>query len=55
MVTFRMNACITFAELMLNNCFKEGPLLDCYMDLNFLVLKYCSEFSSTLKTREIDK
>ena len=47
MMTFRVDAYITFAELMLSNCFEEGPLLERRIDLDFLVLGYCSGFSGT--------
>ena len=34
-MTFRMNVYIAFTKLMLNNCFKEVPLMDDCIDLNF--------------------
>ena len=38
MVTLRMEGCITLEELMLNNCFEKGQVLDRQTNLDFLVL-----------------
>ena len=46
-MTFRIDVCISFAELMFSNCFEEGPLLDRHTDLHFRVLEYWSGFSGT--------
>ena len=46
-MTFRMDACIAFAELMLNNYFEERPLLDHCIDLDFRVSSDWLGFSST--------
>ena len=47
MVTFKMDASKAIADLMLNNCFEEGPVLDRRTYLNFLVFGKWSGFSST--------
>ena len=47
MVTFKIDACIAFAELMLSNCLEDGPLLERRIDFDFLVPGYCYGFSGT--------
>ena len=41
MVTLKVDACIAFAELMLSNCFEDGPLLEHRINLDFLVPGNC--------------
>ena len=47
MVTFKMDASKAIAELMLSNCFEEGPVLDRRTHLDFLVPGKRSGFSGT--------
>ena len=47
MVTFKIDAYIAFAELMLSNCVEDGPLLKRCINFNFLVPRYCCGFLST--------
>ena len=37
MVTFKIDAYIAFAELMLSNCLEDGSLLERLIDFDFLV------------------
>ena len=49
MVTFKMDSSKAMAELMLSNCFAEGPVLDRRTNLDFLVPRKCYGFSGTWK------
>ena len=46
-MTFKIDAYIAFAELMLSNCLEDGLLLERCIDFDFLILGYCCGFSST--------
>ena len=46
-MTFKIDACIAFAELMLSNCLEDGPLLERCINFDFLVSRYCCRFSGT--------
>ena len=46
-MTFKIDACIAFAKLMLSNCLEDGPLLEHRIDFDFLVPGYCCGFSGT--------
>ena len=47
MVTFKMDASKTIAQLVLSNYFEEGPVLDRHTHLDFLVLGKWFGFSGS--------
>ena len=48
-MTFKIDAYIAFAKLMLSNCLEDGPLLERCIDFDFLVPGYCYGFLGTWK------
>ena len=51
-MTFKIDACIAFAELILSNFLEDGPLLERRIDFDFLIPGYYCGF---LGTWRVDK